>query len=172
MKVIFLDIDGVLNTWTTCHLPPSFEKKHKIEAYLSPKSIELVNKLAKENDAKIVISSSWRMHDKDLHVDPEYAGIDLRDFLGRSGLTAKFAEDWHTPIPERFGELLHGRPRGFEISDWLENHPEVTKWVSLDDDVSGFESKGILNHLAKTNPRMGFLEEDFEKANNILKGKK
>jgi hypothetical protein len=176
MNIIFLDVDGVILPWqmNNCD-PPKFPREHRLEVHLKPDHIDLVNKLASDNNAEIVVSSTWRMHDDSLTNKfqksvSDYQPFDLRSFLKRSGLTASFAEDWHTPMPERFGEIINGVPRGVEIFRWLQNHPEVTNWVSLDDDSSGFAAMEIRNHLAKTDPTIGLTEQEFNIANIILKG--
>lgn len=172
-KVIFLDIDGVLNTHKTCSLPPNFEPETRFETHLMVHSISLVNKLSKDNSAKIVVSSTWRTLDKKFHTnewdDPELKKFDLRKFLIKSGLVDNFHEDWHTPLSERFGERINGRPRGFEIRDWLENHSEITNWVALDDWDWGFEGD-LIKHLSKTDPNRGLQDRDYELANKILVG--
>jgi hypothetical protein len=171
-KVIFLDIDGVLNNGNNCGDPPICEQKNKIETYLDPSAITYVNRLIKDHEAKIVMSTSWRMHDKNLKLlfSAITDNFDLRDFLVRSGLTNNFHEDWHTPVPNRFGEIINGRPRGFEINDWLENHPDITNWVALDDLCCGFEEKGIKEHLAQTSFKKGLTRKEYELANRILAG--
>jgi hypothetical protein len=173
MNIIFLDIDGVLIPNSEQGLPPTFERESRIEAYLNPKSIALVNKLAADNNAEIVVSSSWRFHDKDLAskgYEKSDSILDLRSFLQRSGLTAEFANDWHTPKPTRFSDAINGRPRGLEIKDWLDNHPEVKNWVALDDDSSGFGTLNIINHLVKIDSDIGFQEVYYKNAERILKG--
>lgn len=172
-NIIFLDIDGVLLPWQKYNQVPKFPSEHRLEVHLPEEHINLVNKLAQENNAKIVVSSTWRMHDDSLIIDKfskDYQPFDLRSFLKRSGLTAPFADDWHTLMPEHFGEIIHGVARGLEIYRWLQNHPEVTNWVALDDDASGFAALEIRNHLAETDPVIGLTEQDYNIANIILKG--
>lgn len=176
MNIIFLDIDGVLLPWQrSAYEPPKFQSEHRLEVHLKPEHMDLVNKLASDNNAEIVVSSTWRMRDDSLanHYQKstdDYQPFNLRSFLKRSGLTASFAEDWHTPMPERFGEIINGVPRGLEIYRWLQNHPEVTNWVALDDDSSGFAAMEIRNHLAKPDPLIGLTEQEYNIANTILKG--
>ena len=172
-NIIFLDIDGVLLPFKMAHPKPNFLEEHPLEVLLPPEHIDLVNKLAKENNAEIVVSSSWRLHDDSLvfnKLTKDYKPFDLRSFLKRSGLTASFANDWHTPRGERFSEIVNGMVRGVEIYRWLQEHPEIENWVSLDDDSSGFSDMNIRNHLAKTDPYKGFTEDDYKIANLILKG--
>ena len=170
MKVIFLDIDGVLNNFVEHHLfVPIDPKGNRFETGLLKPAIELVNRLANENHAQIVISSSWREFDKSIskiQFDPDVKTFDLRDFLRRMGLTAKFHSDWHTPIPE-FKKFSMASPRGKEIQSWLDKHPEVTSWVAIDDDRNFSQEQKA--HCAFTNPNKGFTLADAHIANEILK---
>ena len=65
MKIIFLDIDGVLNSekWYIerfdKNLYPNLENHHLCE--FDPLTIEQLNLLTDKTNAKIVISSTWRM---------------------------------------------------------------------------------------------------------------
>jgi hypothetical protein len=170
---IFLDIDGVLLPWQMKNSPPNFPQEHPLEVLLPPEHIALVNALAKAHNAEIVVSSTWRLHDDSLvpnKLTKNYQPFDLRNFLVKSGLTAPFANDWHTPRGERFSEIVNGLPRGVEIYRWLQEHPEVKNWVALDDDASGFRDMEIRNHLAKTDPNLGFTDADYKIANVILTG--
>lgn len=175
MNIIFLDVDGVILPWDAEDPLSAYNNKNFAETILPIHPLELFNKLAAENNAKIVVASMWRFHDKDLmsHIhksDKNYVPFDLRKFLTNSGLTAEFHEDWHTPMPDKLGELINGVPRGLEIFRWLKEHPDVDNWVSVDDDSSGFANLGIRQHLAKINPYKGFTDKDYETANKILKG--
>lgn len=63
MKIIFLDIDGVLNS-TTYFMSNKDELKKKTDykpSYdLDPNAINLLNNLIAETGAKVVVSSTWR----------------------------------------------------------------------------------------------------------------
>lgn len=131
MKVIFLDIDGVLNV-----IPQGFDK---YGALFHQHFIDNLARLVKETGAKIVISSSWRYGNmkgmwKDRNLPGEVIGITpFEDQLIKKG---KF---------KNYDEIF----RGHEIEDWLDNHPEVTNYVILDDGED-FLLNQIKNHFVKT----------------------
>lgn len=103
MKVIFLDIDGVLNCQKTV------ERFHGFIS-VDPLLVKRLNRILKETDAKIVLSSTWRLFEDNKEI-LEKANIKYIDIT----------PDFHTT-------------RGEEISDWLSRHPEVERYVILDDD--------------------------------------
>ncbi len=58
MKLIFLDIDGVLNSqlWFSAQ-----ENQQQALCNIDPSKVELLNDLISTTGAKVVISSTWRM---------------------------------------------------------------------------------------------------------------
>lgn len=117
LRVLFLDFDGVLNSEASFR----WEKRkqtEQIQNTLSPiacSNLQLI--LDKIPDLRIVISSTWRL----LHSLDE-----LKAKLAEYGVDASRVIDI---TPSTFS-----RHRGREIGMWLEEHPEVTKFVVLDDD--------------------------------------
>lgn len=111
MKVLFLDIDGVLNSHRTAYafggFPFDVEKhRHRFDEV----AIALVRNVVTAAGAQIVLSSSWR-NDKDWERIGPGLGLTIMD---------------RTPT-------LPGK-RGEEIAVWLQAHPEVESYVILDDD--------------------------------------
>lgn len=104
MKVLFLDVDGVLNTYKTGGL-----------LTVSKSKLRLLSHIVKSTRCEIVLSSTWRrnvMGELDvLKKKLRYRGLVIKDI---------------TPI---FFSI-----RGEEIQHWLNLHPEVTHWCILDDD--------------------------------------
>jgi len=128
MKVIFLDIDGVLNSDTDFFELQKFG--HPVNEIKGSKVINrghlaLLQQIIEDTDAKIVLSSTWRMH---YSLDDMHEMFAARDFeLGR--------EVFHdiTPQLSRGFSDNHYRHRGAEIRDYLDAHPEIEKFVILDD---------------------------------------
>jgi hypothetical protein len=159
MKVIFLDNDGVIclaNNWGS-----RLKKQKKVYTKNNPrpmnkeipfdlrfdnfdqKAVKVLNKILKESDAEIVVSSDWRFH----------ATLDeLGDYYESQGITKRpigLTERYHYTfwkeegfIPEDFGfsrTFDLEQERHFEIKRWLRDHPEVTHWVAVDDLNMGIE---------------------------------
>ncbi len=114
MKIIFLDIDGVLNSEVYFK---SVNTKIKGWTRFDPKAVNIVKKLAEEYEAKIVMTTLWRIvFKKELAVE-----------LKKSGLVNYLHKDWQTSVTDP-------PHRGNEIQLWLDNHPEVSDYIVLDDD--------------------------------------
>lgn len=110
-KVLFLDIDGVLNSHRSCYalggFPHGFDKVHR--ARFDEVAVALVRDVCRETDCSIVLSSSWRI----IHSVHECAnGLDLPIFDA-------------TPTTPGI--------RGNQIKEWLTAHPEVVQYAIVDD---------------------------------------
>lgn len=134
MKVIFLDIDGVLNheqhyKWLMETDEPTELQRVYPYSEFNPKSCELLNKIIKETGARIVVSSSWRL-----------------DGINRLNIIFK-----HLGLPNIYDITpCLNTARGIEIGAWLAAHPEVDKYVILDDDEDMNAEQ--MPFFIKTNP--------------------
>lgn len=117
MKVIFLDIDGVLNV-----IGQGYDEFGQIfHKHLE----ENLKKIVDSTGAKIVISSTWR-----------YAGLKkMQKMWTKRNLAGEVID-----ITDDLGIQGQRIKRGFEIQKWLQEHPEVIQYVILDDDTD------MLNH--------------------------
>jgi hypothetical protein len=129
MKVIFLDIDGVLNCNST---------RERIGGiyFVEDDKIEILQEIIEYTDAKVVLSSTWRIGWEMMQNDPNYHDKHfemLRDKLQEHGIQLYD----RTPI-------MSGEHRGREIDEWLRCHPNVESFVILDDDSDMDEHIGRL----------------------------
>ena len=151
-KVIFLDVDGVLNytLWYIDDRNPG--NLNGQEGDLDPLCIEKINKLCEETGAEIVLSSDWR--------------IDNRAFvrLEKAGLH-KILDKTPISIFDTRG-LIYNSIRGEEIQIWLKEHPEVCNYVIIDDRTDFTEEQ--LSHFVHVNSYKGLTEENCQLALNIL----
>jgi hypothetical protein len=146
MKVIFLDFDGVLNSWAWWGRQPKANRDQH-EYLLDPAAIGLLNQLVMRTGAHVVISSSWRLN-KEMR---PAATLCVCGFTGVVlGQTDYLAA-----------------PRGREIQAWLDGRDDVEKIVILDDDSD-------MVHLApyhvKTEHSVGLTQDDVDRAVVLLGG--
>lgn len=156
MKVIFLDIDGVLNytKWYVDERNPG--NINGEEGEIDPLCIERVVRICNETNAKVVISSDWRL---------SWCGTIFR--LSRMGLPEDLILD---KTPE-FIWLKSINPnidcsRGSEIQAWLDEHKECTNYVILDDRTDFSDKQNP--HFVHINSYIGLTDKDTDLAINIL----
>lgn len=152
VKIIFLDIDGVLRPVTG----EGFNKK----------CIENINELIEETGAQIVISSTWRQRGID----------DVKKFLFENGLKSDildmtpmfvinkvWGKDWEKQCKVK-------APRGMEIQEWIRDYTTMDKYVQsyviIDDSENIFLNQ--LKHYIKVEQTKGFTKKDLKKAIEIL----
>jgi hypothetical protein len=160
MKIIFLDIDGVLNSATymdeVAHARPVGQYMSPLDHDLSlidPVAVARLERIiASALDVKIVISSTWRL----LHPLDEIRGF----------LKARGGDQASKVIIDRTPGSSSGR-RGPEINNWLELHsgPE-DKFVILDDDADMMEWQ--LPFFVQTDFLTGLTDKHVEQAIRIL----
>ena len=114
-NIIFLDFDGVVRI--------ANKKANGIEAEFCLERLSLVEKLAIECNAKVVISSDWRESNT-------HEGI--CDILSGGIKAPIFHDDWSTPVM-RFTKSGIIIPRGVEILTWLYRNKNTNKFIILDD---------------------------------------
>ena len=133
MKIIFLDVDGVLNHSKT--LGWGIEPTGDV---LDQECVQRIIEICDLMDTQIVLSSTWRLSD---------SGCRLLRFTFRHRLIAATPVIWNVPRRE-------------EILAWLKDHPLVTRFVVIDDDVDAeipgkpfvrtdFENGGLTAELAE-----------------------
>jgi hypothetical protein len=121
MKIIFLDIDGVLNTG---RLLTIFGNTH-----ICSDRVALLKRIVDATGASIVLSSTWRRTEERRQM--------VFDALAVHGLSFFNC----TPVARKMSLYLYRRQ---EIAMWLEEFPQVTKFAIIDDDecacIKGNES--------------------------------
>jgi len=120
IKIIMLDIDGVLGRYAADYCTPLMEKGDLI-VQTEPELVFMLNKLVDKTGAELVLSSAWRR-------DPNW-----RETMAANGIVKKFLDRTPTEIPENMKTVGFGPCRGDYIHLWLQDHPEVEDYVILDD---------------------------------------
>lgn len=151
MRVVFLDIDGVLNSrrWMALRGRKEVGASTAAAHSLDPSAVGLLNELVVRAHADVVISSTWR-HGGLFHVT---ASLVARGFIGHvAGMTPETGE--------------HLRTRGDEIRAWLDDwsvghEAPLESFVILDDDD---DMGALARHLVQTSFAEGLQREHVERA--------
>jgi len=155
-NIIFLDIDGVLNTRK--HLARQKRKTGSMSSLnWSPIACRHVTLLCKQFDARIVISSTWRYN----HTLDE-----LRSFCADNEIAPELVLDTTPALIHE--EQMGTYRRGDEIAGWLEDN-DWGNYVILDD----LPKAAFLNkqhpHLVQCQQDKGFAEKKLAiRAGDIL----
>jgi len=181
MKVIFLDNDGVIclgNNWGS-----RFKKIKKSEFQIindpnlpvdlrfdnfDKGAVGVLNDILLKTGAEIVVSSDWRLR----------ASVEeLGDYYQRQGIIKRpigVTRLFNELDPTKIGKISWSdkwrleQERYFEILDWLDNHPEVEKWVAIDDlDMSVKGDWGLTNFIHTPKVYEGIKQSG--KADKIIK---
>ena len=136
-RIIFLDIDGVLNS-------VKYDRQRTDEdGNIDETRMVLLKELVDSTNAEIVLSSSWRKHWSIDDSECDHIGRELNSTFQKHGL--KISDK--TPV-------LSALERSIEIQTWLDEHLcEIQSFVIIDDMFGGWGP--LANNLVKTDNRIG-----------------
>lgn len=164
MKIIFLDIDGVMKSGASA-IRNYGEMGFGLT--LHPEHVEALNFILDNTDARIVISSTYRLG---------YSVKEMKQLFKDNGIDYKYVIS-HTPFLDApKGEYVE---RGDEIAHWLQYYPQIAfdkfgvdldveSFVVLDDD-NDMNAINPINFV-QTNRNYGLTHYDAVKAIEVLNG--
>lgn len=152
-KVIFLDIDGVINI---IREDSGFDEYGQL---FNQRCVDNLKKIIDSTNAQIVISSTWK--DSGLTIMKEM--WDYRELPGKVIDITPSAQEVVEAGIEEFYDLVS---RGSEISLWISKNNFKGKYIILDD-VRDFTTDQ-LPHFIKTNADIGISDADVVKSVNLL----
>lgn len=162
MKIIFLDIDGVLNSnevYEDWHLRtgkngwggffPEDEKATDDNVKWGRPLVENLKKIVEATEAKIVICSTWRKH-----------------FTVEKFKEMFLVYGWDAPVVDKTPTAGY-RIRGMEVKKWIDSFPtKLFSYVILDDYNDFMVDQQP--YYVETNPEVGLSDSDADKAISIL----
>lgn len=149
MSVLFLDIDGVLNSTSYWHDAGEKLPMGKAGA-IDPQAVARLNQIVQSTNCMVVLSSSWRSQGYE-HVDK---------MLQERGFKWRLIHQ--TPVKE-------GCPRCAEIDEWLSLNADLwgDRFVVLDDDPQAWSDDGPFaaqGRFVNTNYLVGLRENGVDLA--------
>lgn len=179
MKVIFLDIDGVLNGWDLSeyikyniwNIVPYKKIKDFIRtrsshyADIDRKRVKRLSKICKKTGAKVVLSSSWRnrlIHDSSCE---RYYDTEINKLFWN------LIDRYHIEIIGKTPMIMESHKREDEIKAWLSEYDgKIENYIILDDEDSDLQSF-VGNHLIKTSHKdyMGYIAYSERKWSGLTK---
>lgn len=149
MKVIFLDIDGVLNS-------QNFLQNNKTEP-IDRRNVSVLKNVIDKTGAVIVMSSAWRLWFDDNMMPTKGYSQCLYDILSEFGIKL-FAKTPDFSTEEIRAKKTFSHVKAKEILAWLSENQRIDKYAVIDDlDLINEE---VNAHLVRTNGQVGITEED------------
>lgn len=156
-NIIFLDIDGILNSII-------FSESHPNEDF-DPNATKCLSDIYHKHNCDIVLASTWKNTNHPNEPDVYHMYQKLIHHLANYDMT----------IADQTPDHFHDRPR--EIYMWLQQHPETENYIILDDDFgpSAYSEYHLEKHLIQTQffclryEDGGLQPKHVQQANTILK---
>jgi len=143
IAVVFLDIDGVLHSLYG-------------EEVFAESCCRALDRILRHSGARVVLANQWARE-----------GDDRVDLINNNVLRSRGLP----PIFGTIAEVPSGRPE-VEICRWLACHPEVGRWVAIDDadlEVSNTpEARAMRGRCIRTDKHIGLTIADADHALEIL----
>ena len=152
LKVVFFDIDGVLNYFMS-------------DEIIDDECVDRLINIVDKTGAKLVLSSNWRYWLANTsHPLPDENKDALKKLIRKLG--DRFIGI--TPIMSSNGVIVEDY-RELEVKKWLEENTNVDKFVILDDNTFGFRKMYPNNFvLTSGEDEEGLTDDDMNKAIRIL----
>ena len=153
-KIIFLDIDGVLNSGRWFAKTGGEPDADGYGVSFDPAAVDCLGRILSETGAEIVISSSWK-----------WLGLDtMRNMWKDRNLPGKVIDVTLDKISDEllFSLDLDGfdvaKLKGFVIAEWLSRYgKDVSQYVIIDDEDCVLPSQR--EHLILTDPYLGITDK-------------
>ena len=150
-KYLFLDIDGVLNSFNDYNMSgKSFlENLHKLSFVLSNNQIKILNTIVKEYNPIIILSSYWRTR---------YSLEELNNIFKKNGFIGEISD-----VTNETGE--EHKDRWKQIKSYIDEH-KIKDYIILDDeDITRKKEK--INNFIRTDSYEGLTKNHLKEIREI-----
>lgn len=159
MKVLFLDVDGVLNSldWMMGQNATTIDGVWGMDY----KAVNLLRYIIQKTNCKIVVSSTWR-------IEGLQPGSHFHDELTRtdpSGIILNAVIDRTTSGGDSYDRLGRDYVRGDEIRLWMDDNDFKGNFAILDDDS---DMSSVMSNLVQTRLQTGLTKDLAKKVIDLL----
>src|SRR3954447_10291796 len=155
-KVVFLELDGVVFNMRSDFLPANQRYRDgdpvavPVASECDPLSVVMIQRLIEVSQARVVAATAAAA---ETTLGPSW----IERILQQAGWSVRphWHEDWRLADPRP-------RNRPWAIGEWLDQHPEVTRWVALSSDPA--PSPGWI----EIDPELGMGVPDYRRALMLL----
>ena len=162
MKVIFLDIDGVLNSnfWNDTH-----QREISDGTLIDEEKVMLFGQLIRNTNAKVILHSGWKFW-LDSEVKPLCREAEhLISMLKKEGIKVDGVTPDYTTEEIRKSKKF-SLVKASEILAWVSQHDNVEKWIVIDD--LDLHNEEIRKHQILTDASIGLTAENICEAERLL----
>ena len=162
MKVIFLDVDGVLNSrsWNDSH-----QNEIQEGILIDNTKLVLLSELIESTKAIVVMHSGWRFwFDLEFRPIRKEAEILFEMLVKESISIYDITPDYRTEEIRKNKKL--SLVKAGEILEWISHNENVEQWVVLED--LNLNNKEVEMHQVRTDPNIGLTLENIREAEEIL----
>ncbi len=162
MKVIFLDVDGVLNSksWNDLH-------QHEISngILIDESKIKLLSMLVRKTNATIVLHSGWRFwFDSQIRPVRKESEIFFEMLLNENISIFDITPDHRTEEIMKTNKL--SLVKAGEILEWVAKHENIEQWIVLED--LNLNNEEVENHQIRTDSQKGLTLENVKEAEKLI----
>lgn len=151
MNIIFLDIDGILNT--------------SADRRINRNMIKRLSGLVKETNSKVILHSGWRFWFNENMQPLNGQAKNLQEELWKEGITLSGKtpdlSDEDIKKSQAFSKV-----KASEILSWLDRQSDVDGWAVLED--LDLKNETIKKHQIMPDPDTGLTDEDIDKAMALI----
>lgn len=157
MKIVFLDIDGVLNSgrWRRAGRPGEHPDVHGID----PAAVRMLEPLVADG-VGFVLSSTWRNY---FTAPAMTRQLRLLGFTGQVIDRTKLDRE-----PGPSGLVTTAETRGAQVAEWIAEHPEHGPFAILDDDDGHNWWDPVYDRLVLTDFEVGLTPGLVDRLRSIL----
>jgi len=160
MTVIFIDIDGVFNAYTT----KSINTEGNVgNLNVDEDKVKLFSKIVGSTDIQLIMHSGWRFFYNDLMNPISQKSEELSKMFLRYGIEISGKTPDYSTAEIRQNKKF-SLVKATEIRAWLVQHPEFDNYLVIDD--LDLHDEELRQHQIRPDPTLGITEYDID---NIIK---